>query len=168
MTRAGLLALLALLVATGCSIHPGAAAVVNGHEISIERVDSLVPQWCRALSPDPFPTLAVSAARRQVLVDLVVLDVARAEVARRDLPAGATRDLDTYDGVLGALTDALGVLGRDDLSGALDAADIEVDPRFGIDGDGNLVGDTGSISTSSRPPFDFTDPAGVPGEKPCG
>lgn len=168
MTRARFLAPLALLLAAGCSTHPGAAAVVNGHEISIQRIDDLVPQWCQALSPDPFPTLAVSAARRQVLVDLIVLDVARAEVARRDLPTGAKRDLDTYQGVVGALTDALGVLGRDDVFAALDEADIEVDPRFGIDGDGNLVGDTGSISTSNPPPFDFTNAAGLPGEKPCG
>lgn len=166
MTRARLLAPLALLLAAGCSIHPGAAAVVDGHEISIERVDDLVPQWCRALSPDPFPTLAVSAARRQVLVDLIVLDVAQAEVARRDLPAGPRRDLDTYDGVVGALTDAVGLLGRDHLFAALEAADIDVDPRFGIDGDGNLVGDTGSISTGN--PLDFTDPAGLAGEQPCG
>jgi hypothetical protein len=157
-----------LLLAAGCGIHPGAAAVVDGTEISLAHVDALAPRWCRALASTGAPKLSTSAARRQVLLDLIVLEVAQGEARRKKVP----RPLgipDTYVGVVGTLQELVNALGRDDVFAALKRADIDVDPRFGIDRTGTLVGVTGSISAGGLPAnTDFSDPAAVPGEKPCG
>lgn len=163
-----ILAPAALLLAAGCSIHPGAAAVVDGTTIAMERVEALTPSACRALSPPGSPPLAMSAARRQVLVDLVVLDIARAEAARRGIRLRAPRSADSYEALSRDVREAVQVLGPGAVAVALSRADIDTDPRFGLDAHGNLVAETGSISAGGDPQSDFDNPAGVPGEGLCG
>lgn len=86
-TAAGLLTL--TLAACSASIHPGAAAVVEGTDISVAQVDEASVGWCRVqllnAAQQGITELDNGTVRRQALRDLVTLEVARHLVERDDL-----------------------------------------------------------------------------------
>ena len=76
MTRLAIAAAAAAVALTGCSVHPGAAAVVGSDRISQDRVDEVAAALCAANAPSAAqpgaPALASRGARQgalQVLLD---------------------------------------------------------------------------------------------------
>lgn len=129
-------------VTAGCSTHPGAAAVVDGHEISEAELEGAVADF----------TGVVDVTRVQLLNVLVVMEasdeVAEAngiDVSRSDaLAALEAQGIDTSDFSAGGVevaryiamvTAAQELADSGQVSADMDAArlaaDIEVNPRYG-------------------------------------
>lgn len=79
--RVVVLALAALPLAACSTVHPGSAAVVDGHSISMRTLDSTAAAYCTltadAAKQQGITTVSNAKVRRQAIVGLVSLVVAR-------------------------------------------------------------------------------------------
>jgi hypothetical protein len=89
-SRAAVLVLVGLTLAACGTIHPGSAAVVDGESISMRTLDRTATAYCVAIAASDrqqsgAPTTSNSSIRRQAVVGLVSLVVARKLAAAEDL-----------------------------------------------------------------------------------
>lgn len=171
----------AALALSACgSTHPGAAAVVDDYRVSMARVDDATDGVCAIAGAS-----SVADARRQALSILVVQRVALEQERRLDL------DVDRGEvGLTGEERDQLAeiparvraqaaevvrssreidaiatALGGTRLRDAVAAADVDVDPRFGIDFSADaLEPTTGGLSAGV--PLDIA-PESLPATQRC-
>jgi hypothetical protein len=79
------------LAVTGCDVHPGSAAVVNGTSISESKVDNLVLAACafikvgRIKSGGQTPGQSMASLRQVILEDLINFQITREAAARLHL-----------------------------------------------------------------------------------
>jgi len=88
-TRGIVLVLAGLSLAACSNVHPGSAAVVDGHSISMRTLDDAAVAYCTltadAAGQQGVASVSNSAVRRQAIVGLVSLRVARDLAATEDL-----------------------------------------------------------------------------------
>lgn len=183
--RAGLIAaaIAGVALISGCAIHPGAAAVVDGRTISVDSVDTSAEAYCKlgqGQQQQQQQQMSTADARKRALGDLIVFTVVK------DLAEDKGLDLDSEEWKLGddereqltqafdeselpsitrvverskhiqAIQEELGKheagddddddAGSDAILEAVDASDVSVDPRFGLDDDLEQEAVTGSLS----------------------
>src|SRR5690242_13927809 len=115
-TRGVVLAIASLTLAACSTVHPGAAAVVDGRTISMDTLDRTATAYCTltasAAKQQGITTVSGADVRRQAIVGLVSVRVAR-DLARSK---GVTVDPASYE-----LTPAQ----RDELASSFPGSDLD-------------------------------------------
>lgn len=77
--RAGFItaAIAAITLISGCSIHPGAAAVIDGERISIDTVDEAAEAHCNRSLAEGAEPLSTVDARRQAIAGIIQVQLAK-------------------------------------------------------------------------------------------
>lgn len=129
-------------VTAGCSTHPGAAAVVDGHEISEAELEGAVADFAEIVDVTPAELLNTLVAMQAT--DEVAEEHGVAVSGSDALAVLAAQGLDTSDFTSGGTEVARYIVTRAevlehvdgaqisaDMDAARVAADIEVNPRYG-------------------------------------
>ncbi|KAA1378104.1 hypothetical protein [Aeromicrobium fastidiosum] len=115
-TRAVVLAVAGLSLAACGTVHPGSAAVVDGRTISMDTLDRTASAYCtltaQAARAQGITTVSNAEVRRQAVVGLVSLRVARDLAASHDITIGPS----SYE---------LTAQQRDELSKSFPGADLD-------------------------------------------